>query len=113
METTTTTTHTATTTSQPHSGGLGTGRGNTYATANIAVRDEAGRIVASYSRQSAYSGSNTDMRYTDETGLRTLRTTKVEGGVKVGDHHPAPGIYRNQRVAFIAQVEALYGLEVK
>jgi len=108
-----TTTYTINTASQPHSGGLGTGRGNTYANANIAVRDEVGRIVAFYSRQGAYGGSTTEMRYTDETGLHTLRTTKVKGGVKVGDHHPAPGIYRNQRVAFAAQVKALYCLEVK
>ena len=120
-----TTTHTVNTASQPHNSGHGVNRAagfnNAYANANIGVTDNTGRLVAFYTRQGEYGGSRTEMFYSTEAavtddnpnGIVYFGTMKAEGGVRVADRHPAPGTYRNQRVAFAAQVKALYGVEVK
>jgi hypothetical protein len=119
------TTHSVNTASKPHTSGHGVngaaGFNNCYATASIGVTDDSGRLVAFYKRQSEYGGSRTEMYYsldsavTDDNpnGIVNFGTMKAEGGVRIADWHPAPGTYRNQRVAFAAQIKALYGLEVK
>jgi hypothetical protein len=119
------TTHTVNTASQPHNSGHGVNRAagfnNAYSNANIGVTDNTGRLVAFYNRQGEYGGSRTEMFYSTEAavtddnpnGIVYFGTMKAEGGVRVADRHPAPGTYRNQRVAFAAQVKALYGVEVK
>ena len=84
-----------------------------YAGSTIGITDENEKVVALYVRRGqGFSAASVEANYTTADGNRTKLSDKGAGEYKVYDNHPAPGVYKNIRSAWKAQVEALYGVKV-
>ena len=84
-----------------------------YAGSTIGITDENEKVVALYVRRGqGFSAAGVEANYTTANGNWTKLSDKGAGEYKVYDNHPAPGVYKNIRAAWKAQVEALYGVKV-
>ena len=84
-----------------------------YAGSTIGITDENGKVIALYVRKGqGFGPASVEANYTTADGNWTKLSNSGAGEYKVSDYHPAPGVYKNIRAAWKAQVEALYGVKV-
>jgi flagellar hook assembly protein FlgD len=84
-----------------------------YAGSTIGITDDNGKVIALYVRKGqGFGPASVEANYTTADGNWTKLVNKGAGEYKVYDNHPAPGVYKNIRAAWKAQVEALYGVKV-
>ena len=109
---TATTEYTVTKKSQDHASAKSS-LDTSYAGSTIGITDDNGKVIALYVRKGqGFGPASVEANYTTADGNWTKLVNKGAGEYKVYDNHPAPGVYKNIRAAWKAQVEALYGVKV-